>query len=104
MSSSASEPATGQGQAQSPSDRNKIAIAEQLKALFPKSATGPLQVFEIGSGQGIHVRHLAVELPHVHWHPSDYNDSTVQLHSGGYVQITSILDESEADLPSNITR
>ena len=96
-------------QSQSPSDRNKDAITEQLKLIFQKSAV-PLQIFEVGSGEGVHVLHFAKELPHVHWHPSDYNEATIQCHSGEYVNAVSILDVVAAagsaaqplQLPSNV--
>lgn len=52
------------------SDRNKDAIAEQLKRVL----TDCQNVIEIGSGSGQHVMHFARELPHITWQPSDLSD------------------------------
>lgn len=48
-------------------ERNKHAIADALKRVFP----APGSVLEIASGTGQHAVHFASELPHVTWHCSD---------------------------------
>lgn len=57
------------GRLYSPSfERNYAPIRERLAAMLA-GAVGT--VLEIGSGTGQHVAHLACDLPHLHWQPTD---------------------------------
>jgi len=56
-------------------DRNKGPILDVLKDIFiPKGEERP-KVLEIASGTGQHIAHLASNLPHVDWTPSDVDNN-----------------------------
>lgn len=51
--------------------RNRMAIADVLRAMLPRAGT----VLEIASGSGEHVAYFAEELPALKWQPSDPSEA-----------------------------
>lgn len=80
--------------------RNRMAIADVLREILPRSGT----VLEVASGSGEHVAYFAEEFPALEWQPSDPDpDALVSIAAwcDGIVNVAPpiALDASTADWP-----
>ncbi len=84
-----------------PSENNKDAILEQLRALIVQ----PGLVLEIGSGSGQHAVYFTENLPHLSWQPTDRGDYYAGLQiniaalAGSNVCAPQPLDVSDEEWP-----